>query len=66
MIISFEQGFNADEGEPYKRKFTLETSDDLDINEMMEEIKICLVAMTYHPESIKRYFEEGDEGIDLS
>lgn len=65
MIISFEQGFNADEEVPYKRKFTLETSDDLDIYEMMEEIKVCLVAMTYHPESIKRYFEERDEEINL-
>ena len=65
MIITFEQQFNLDEGESYKRKFTLETSDDLDVYEMMEEIKICLVAMTYHPESIKRYFEERDEGIDI-
>ena len=58
MIISFEQEFNLDEGTPYKRKFTLETSDDLDIYEMMEEIKVCLAAMMYHPESIKRYFED--------
>lgn len=60
MIISFEQEFNLDEGEPYKRKFTLETSDDLTVDGMMEEFKILLIAMTYHPESIRRYFEGED------
>jgi len=44
----------------YSRKFTLEPSNDLDINEMMEEIKICLYAMTYHPDLIRKYFEGDD------
>ena len=50
-----------DDGNEYPRKFTLETSDDLTVDGMMEEFKILLIAMTYHSESIQRYFEVNNE-----
>lgn len=39
------------------RVFTLEIADDLGIEDMMEEIKIILYSMTYHPDTVKGYFD---------
>lgn len=65
MIISFEQETCTEAGTPYVRKFSLETADDLDIYEIMEEVKRILIMMTFLPETVDKYFEEHDEGINL-
>lgn len=61
MKITVEHIMCDDDGNEYPRKFTLETSDDLTVDGMMEEFKILLIAMTYHSESIQRYFEVNNE-----
>lgn len=43
---------------PTPRKFSLETSSELGIYEMAEELKIILIAMTYPPELMKEIFRE--------
>ena len=58
MKISFEQESCTEAGIPYTRKFSLETADDLDIYEIMEEIKRILIMMTFLPETIDKYFNE--------
>ena len=60
MKITFEQGSCTDAGESYIRKFSLETSDNLDIYEIMEEFKRILIMMTFLPETIDKYFEGED------
>lgn len=58
MIIIIEQETCTEAGESYTRRFTLETSNDLDIYETMEEFKRILVVMTFLPETVDKYFEE--------
>ena len=66
MKITIEQESCTDAGESYTRKFSLETSDNLDIYEIMEEFKRILMMMTFLPETIDKYFKEEDKGIALS
>lgn len=61
MKITVEQEFCNDAGDSYPRTFYLETSDELDIDEMMEEFKRILIMMTFLPETVDKYFEDEEE-----
>ena len=55
--ITVEQdSFMYDDGYTTSRKFSLEIAEDLDINNMVEEIKGILIMMTYTPEAVEEVF----------
>ena len=46
--------------EVYEQKYMIETrSDDMNIDEIVEELKKILYLMGYHPDNIKEVFYEG-------